>query len=561
MDGQTIRRFRPDSDGMSVSLVKTRNMAASSKTHDPKQPLQSGHNSMERYLKKTVPSDDHATKQRTLSPPVKETPKRKGKPHKKRSSTTTKRSNKNVSDQTETEPETEDNVSEREVFDESEQEEDITTLENRYNTLAELENEVVEEIDPRSVNLTHETQPLVLLALLRKVEILEQKHEILAEENYELKKTLEFNSGKILDLETEVSNHKIAIEVTQRKLDNVYMSNSRLKEQGTKLKEKTVKAEAYSRRNNLRFEGIPQESNENPNVCREKVYSILKNEFGMLDAERRIVIERCHRDKRYPNHNPPSILVRFLSFCDREEIWNRRDNVNRNQRNKIYLNQDFPPEVEKKRSFLRPYVKAAYAVGRKAVLVGDTIMVDGNKYTTSELENLPENMHPDKIAIQEKDDTILFYRSDAYLSNFYNAPMCVDDVMYQSVEQYFTAEKARTFKDQNTLNRIMESDSPSEMKFLGKKTKGFCQNTWDEKAATVMITGLRAKFRQNSRLQTKLLNTQDKHLAESSKNDRIWGTGLNMNDQNAFSKENWQGKNQLGNLLMKVREEIKRNNY
>ena len=491
----------------------------------------------------------------------------KEKPHKKKSTTSTTKGNaKSVQDQNETEPDIEDNISEPEpepepdVFSDSDQGENINDQENLYSTLAELENEVVEEIDPRSVNLTSETQPLVLLALLRKIESLEQKQEFLSEENFELKKSLEFNSGKITDLEREVSEQKKAIEMTNKKIDNVNLTNTRLKEQGTKLKEKTVKAETYSRRNNLRFEGIQQEANENQNVCREKIYAILKTEFGIIDAERRIVIERCHRDKRYPTHNPPSILVRFLSFCDREEIWNKRDSVNRNQRNKIFLNQDFPPEVEKKRSFLRPYVKAAYAVGRKAVLVGDSIMVDGNKYTTKELETLPENMHPDKIALQEKDNTILFYRSDAYLSNFYDSTMTIDNVTYQNVEQYFTAEKARTFKDQATLNSIMESDSPSEMKFLGRSTKGFNQNQWNEKAATVMLTGIRAKFQQNPRLLKKLLDTQDKHLAESSKNDKTWGTGLPMNDQNAFSKDNWPGKNQLGNLLMKIREDLRRNN-
>ena len=74
-----------------------------------------------------------------------------------------------------------------------------------------------------------------------------------------------------------------------------------------------------------------------------------------------------------------------------------------------------------------------------------------------------------------------------------------------------------------------------------------------------MLAGLRCKFHQNP----KLLDTQDKTLAEASKNDKVWGIGMAMSDPNAFDKEKWQGKNQLGNLLMKVRDEISRgkNNY
>ena len=534
-------------------------MAATSKPGETKQATLTGHKTMVHYLKKPTTTEEHVNKQKLATSPVRKTPRRTGRPHKGKT-TTSKGSARAAQDQTEPESETEDNFSDNEVFSEYDQGENNALTETAYNTLAELENDLIEEIDPRSVNINSETQPLVLLSLLRKIELLEQKQDQTSEENIELKKSIEFNANKIIDLESEVLKYKGALEATETKLDNVLMIVSRQKEQGSKLKEKSVKAESYSRRNNLRFEGIHQDPNESQNMCREKIYGILKNEFGIHDAERRIVIERCHRDKRYPNHNPPSILVRFLSFCDREEVWQQRECVNRNQRNRIFLNQDFPSEVERKRSFLRPYVKAAYSVGRKAVLVGDQIMVDGNKYSTTELENLPDNIHPDKVVIQEKNDVMLFYRSDAYLSNFHDSSMSIDNVVYQNVEQYFTAEKARTFNDQHTVSKIMESDNPSQMKFFGNNTKGFNQNIWNERASSVMIKGLRAKFQQNQKLRMKLLNTEDKHLAESSKNDKVWGTGLPMNDQNAFDKTNWQGKNQLGNLLMKVREEIRRNN-
>ena len=543
---------------MSSSAVKTRNMAAN-KPGESKLPAQTGHNTMSRYFKKATIPDEPTPKQKIQSSPVKKTPRRKGRPHKRKTTSTTKANVRTSHDQTETEPDTENTASEQEVFSDSEQGENNATLETVFNTLADLESEVVDEIDPRSVNITSESQPLIMLSLLRKIECLEQKQEQVLEENQELKKAIDFNSNKISDLEEDVTKYKAALEQTQNELLNVNASNFRLKQQGTKLQEKSVKAESYSRRNNLRFEGIPEEKDETQNMCREKIYNIMKNELGIQDAERRIVIERCHRDKRYPNHNPPSILERFLSFCDREEVWRKREKTNKNTRNRLYMNQDFPPEVEKKRSFLRPYVKAAYATGKKAVLVGDMIMVNGIKYSTNDLEKLPEDMRPDKIAIQEKDGVVLFYRSDAYLSNFYDAEMCIDNITYQNVEQYFTAEKARTFNDNVTLSKIMEAETPAAMKYWGKNTKGFSHNIWNEKAASVMIRALRAKFSQNPILRTKLLNTQDKHLAESSKNDSVWGTGMAMSDQKAFDKASWEGKNQLGNLLMKVREEIRKN--
>ena len=541
---------------MSNSAVKTRNMAASSK-QDPKQPMQP--NSMVRYLKKAVVTEEPPTKQKANTTPNKKTPKQKVRQNKKKSTKGNTRSAPELSDN-DLDNETEENNTESEVCSESDTGENDITLESMYRTLAELEADVNEDIDPRTVTLTADSQPLLFLALLKKIDSLEQKHLEMNEENEGLKRAIEFNLNKIQDLESDVKKYREESEKTRRELENVNVSNTKLREESSKLKEKTVKAEAYSRRNNLRFEGIAREANETPNDCRIKIYAILINELGMHDAERRIVIERCHRDQRYPNHNPPSILVRFLSYLDRDEIWQKKDMLNRNNKNKLYLNQDFPPEVERKRSFLRPYVKAAYDNHHKAVLVGDMILVDGKRYSVNDLEDLPEDISPDKIAIKEKNGAMLFYHADAYLSNFYKAPLNIDGITYQCVEQYFTAEKARTFHDHHTVSRIMDSDKPSEMKYLGKTTKGFNQKTWDEKASTVMLNGLRAKFQQNQKIQDKLVSTDDKLLAEASKNDNVWGIGLAMSDENAFNKDKWQGRNQLGNLLMKVRDEIVRSN-
>ena len=543
-----------DTPGMSASAVQTRNMAATTKQADPKQIAQVGLNTMVRYLTKAV--EDQSMKQKTTPTKVtsKKTPKRK---QSKQKSKNPRGNVKKTPDQND--EEIEDNLSESEVYSESDTGDITNTQEGNYSNLADLDAEVTADIDPRIVNLTIEAQPLLLLALLRKIEMLESNQAILVNDNESLKQSLEFNMNKTQDLEDDVKKFQEEIANIQNEIYNANANNTKLREESIRLKQKSIKAESYSRRNNLRFEGIPNDPNETPNDCRNKIYSILKNELNIHDAEARIVIDRCHRDARYPNHNPPSMLVRFLSYRSRDEVWQRRDSLNRNQRNKLFLNQDFPPEVEKKRSFLRPYVKAAYEKGFKAVLVEDQIMVNGTKYTTDELESLPEAISPDKIAIKENNNTMLFYRSDAYLSNFHKSPFTINSIRYDCVEQYFTAEKARCFNDQVTLNKIMKADTPSEMKYHGKNTKGFNQQIWDERSSTVMLHGLRAKFQQNVKLEDKLAKTGDKLLAESSRNDRVWGTGLHINEPNSFNKDKWVGKNQLGNLLMKVRDEVVRN--
>ena len=38
--------------------------------------------------------------------------------------------------------------------------------------------------------------------------------------------------------------------------------------------------------------------------------------------------------------------------------------------------------------------------------------------------------------------------------------------------------------------------------------------------------------------------------------DRIWGIGLSMKDEDRFCTDKWKGQNLLGQILMRVRDEI-----
>ena len=64
---------------------------------------------------------------------------------------------------------------------------------------------------------------------------------------------------------------------------------------------------------------------------------------------------------------------------------------------------------------------------------------------------------------------------------------------------------------------------------------------WDEIKADIMLKGLRAKFK-NPELRKKLLATGNLPLHENSPTDMYWGI---------------KGKDMLGKLIMKVREEIR----
>jgi ribA/ribD-fused uncharacterized protein len=66
------------------------------------------------------------------------------------------------------------------------------------------------------------------------------------------------------------------------------------------------------------------------------------------------------------------------------------------------------------------------------------------------------------------------------------------------------------------------------------------------------------KYSSNDHLKTVLLETGDKIIVEASPYDRIWGVGLGENDPKILDQSKWRGQNKLGQVLMKVREKLRK---
>jgi len=142
-------------------------------------------------------------------------------------------------------------------------------------------------------------------------------------------------------------------------------------------------------------------------------------------------------------------------------------------------------------------------------------------------------------------------------SNWFLAQFTVDDATYCCSEQYFMAEKARLFNDTDTLEKILLSVNPKEIKDLGRKVKNFDIGLWAIEAGRAMYLANLYKFRQNETMKKTLLNTGDKVLVECSPVDKLWGAGIPMNDPRLSRPEEWPGQNRLGFTLMHVRDKLK----
>ena len=156
---------------------------------------------------------------------------------------------------------------------------------------------------------------------------------------------------------------------------------------------------------------------------------------------------------------------------------------------------------------------------------------------------------------------ILFFFSkepeNKEFSNFYETNFKVDGIEYKSAEHAFEAIKAKTFGDEETFAKILKAKSAQSAKSFGNKVKEFKEEVWKEKQDEVMKSILRAKFTQNLDLRKKLLDTEEKVLANADSRDRYWGIGTSANTSVAKDPKKWKGENKLGKMLEALRTELK----
>jgi len=141
---------------------------------------------------------------------------------------------------------------------------------------------------------------------------------------------------------------------------------------------------------------------------------------------------------------------------------------------------------------------------------------------------------------------ILFYEVEqpyGCFSNFSAHPVFCREVIWKSVEHYYQAQK---FISTSMQEAIRSAYTPMQAKNLAKQHIGQRISKWDDIKEQVMFDGLYAKFTQHPCLRQELLSTDGKELCEHTELDRYWGDG-----------GDGTGKNVLGQLLMKVRSQLR----
>lgn len=126
-----------------------------------------------------------------------------------------------------------------------------------------------------------------------------------------------------------------------------------------------------------------------------------------------------------------------------------------------------------------------------------------------------------------------------FLSNFYYAPVMYEGLLYQNNEAAFQSAKIKNIERRK---QFCQTD-PSTAKRKGRSIS--LRDDWEEIKDEVMYQCVKDKFTRNKDLKQKLIDTGNKELIEGNTwNDTYWGVCRG------------KGKNMLGKILMRVREEL-----
>jgi len=147
-----------------------------------------------------------------------------------------------------------------------------------------------------------------------------------------------------------------------------------------------IKLEQYTRRENLRFNNINEEEEED---CRALIYDILQRDLELNTTS--IKFHAVHRVGKIMEGRTRPIIVRFVSREDRNLVWAKRGKIKQSTKyTDAYITEDFARAIQEERKVLIKAMFNAKGLGvDNAKVIGRYLIIDNQKYDFS---TIPTNL-------------------------------------------------------------------------------------------------------------------------------------------------------------------------
>lgn len=146
---------------------------------------------------------------------------------------------------------------------------------------------------------------------------------------------------------------------------------------------------------------------------------------------------------------------------------------------------------------------------------------------------------------EKVNDFIGFYNREFFcLDNFSSFGFMYEGIYYQTVEHAYQSLRFRG-SSKDVEQQIINAFSAYDAQRIAHENITLQIKNWDDIKLSLMEKLLRAKLAAHPYVQKKLLKTENYLICEDSPKDAFWGIGPNRD-----------GRNELGKLWMKLRQEL-----
>ena len=213
------------------------------------------------------------------------------------------------------------------------------------------------------------------LAGRKEIEELKEKQRLMEKENSDLRKSLEVACKSIATLTEQA-------DTQQKMLSKLTEDVNKLTQVANAEKERAIKLESHSRRNNLIFYNIPEMRQESSGTTETLLYTFLEQNLDMAEEEtNEIPIERVHHlGKIREDNKPHPIITKFSFHKDKERILSSARML---AGTNYGISQDFLREIVEIQKGLVKVMKEAKKKGQDTKLAYDKLYINGTRYRPS----------------------------------------------------------------------------------------------------------------------------------------------------------------------------------
>ena len=301
-------------------------------------------------------------------------------------------------------------------------------------------------------------------------------------------------------------------------------------------------------RKNLLIDGIP----EGPfHTTKKSVIDILSTLGVNADST---TISNIHRigKRNDKQKRPRTVVIKLHSILTKQDMFKSISKLKDSDKwSKISISDDLNEANRDIQRDMRSIVTAAKLKGVKAQLKGTAVVIDGKRYTSSELKDLPHGLSLDTAKLVDVEDGLAFQGEHAYPSNLFKCPIIYKGKPYSSAEQLIQVMRATKRGNKQLARKLRDTDNPYDIMRMVAVLDD--QDEWVGDGPGIIKEAITLKFDQNPLLKQKLLQTKG-FLYEATLNVP-WGCGMLIAQSAQINQHNAKGENRFGKILAEYRDE------